>query len=412
MHRICSILMLPVITMLLAACFVSNTYAEDRWPPRHEIDQKVAAEALAACRQTWSSADEWRERAERIRGHLREVLGIDPAEPRPPVTATIHSRREQDGYAVSNIVLQTAPGLYVAANLYEPLDREGPRPAVLCPHGHFRGRGDNPEGRFQHDYQRLCATLARMGAVVLTWDMMGWGETTYLPHAVAETTILQTWNSIRAVDFISALPGVDASCIAMTGSSGGGTQTFLASSLDDRIAAAIPVVMVSAHWFGGCPCESGLPVHAGGDLKTNNVEITACIAPRALLLISCGGDWTCNTPLVEYPYIHSVYEALGAPDACGVTHLSEEQHDYGPSKRNAAYRFLARRLELDLSVVLGADGALDESPVTILPRSSLQAIDEEHPLPAETPLPPARRGGRHRYRGYTHGCTPGRSPFP
>jgi hypothetical protein len=179
------------------------------------------------------------------------------------------------------------------------------------------------------------------------------------------------------------MPNVDADRIAMTGNSGGGTQTFYASALDDRVSAAIPVVMVSAHWFGGCPCESGLPVHSGPGLKTNSVEITACIAPRPLLLISCGGDWTCNTPLVEFPYIHQVYEALGAPDACGVTHLSEEQHDYGPSKRNAAYRFLARHLKLDISAALGADGAFDESAVTVLPRSDLQAIDESHPLPAD-----------------------------
>lgn len=378
-----SFVALLFMAVCLAAAAGPADEMSDRWPPRHEIDESRAAEALAACGQTWSDADGWRARAEVIRGHLRTVLGLEPANPRPPATATAHGRRELDGYVVSNLLLRTAPGLYVAANLYEPMGYEGPRPAVLCPHGHFRGRGENPEGRFQHDYQRLCATLARMGAVVLTWDMVGWGETTYLPHAVPQTTILQTWNSIRAIDCVSALPAVDRERIAMTGSSGGGTQTFLACCLDDRVAAAVPVVMVSAHWFGGCPCESGLPIHAGPTHRTSNVEITACIAPRPLLLVSCGGDWTRNTPLVEYPYLRSVYEVLGAADACAMTHLSEEGHDYGPSKRSATYRFLARHLGLDLAVVTGTDGGVDESPVTILPRSDLCALTDNQPLPAD-----------------------------
>ncbi|UCD76665.1 MAG: acetylxylan esterase [Phycisphaerales bacterium] len=372
-----------VLALLSVTLIGPRAVSDDRWPPRHEIDETLAAEALQACGETWSDGDGWRERAGLIRTHLREVLNLDLDEPRPPVTATLHHRREFDDYAVSNVLLETAEGVYVAANFYEPLGREGPYPSVLCPHGHFRGRDDNPEGRFQHDYQRLCATLARMGAVVLAWDMVGWGETTYLPHGVPDTTILQTWNSIRAVDYVSGLPDVDETRIAMTGYSGGGTQTFLAACLDERVAAAAPVVMVSAHWFGGCPCESGLPVHAGPNHRTNNVEITACIAPRPLLLVSCGEDWTRNTPLVEYPYIRSVYEALGAADSCTMTHLSEEGHDYGPSKRAAACRFLARRLGLDLEAVLTADRAIDDAPVHILKRSELQAIDEAHPLPAD-----------------------------
>ena len=225
-------LLIALLSVTVVAPASPRQDTADRWPPHHEIDEQMAAEALAACGETWSGAGGWRARAEMIRGHLRAVLGLDPARTRPPVKAIARGQREMDGYVVSNLLLETAPGLYVAANLYEPTEREGPFPGVLCPHGHFRGRGDNPEGRFQHDYQRLCATLARMGAVVLTWDMVGWGETMYLPHAVPETTIVQTWNSIRAIDYVSALPGVDPERIAMTGSSGGGTQTFLASCLD------------------------------------------------------------------------------------------------------------------------------------------------------------------------------------
>jgi dienelactone hydrolase len=374
------------VIAMLAALAVGATCVgdDDRWPPRHEIDETVAAEALAEFRATWTDAESWRARAATIRGHIIDVLGIDPAAPRPAVPVQVRGRVEHDGYAVSNIRLETAPGLYVAGNLYEPLGRTGPFPAVLCAHGHVQPWGDHPGGRFHQEYQYLAATIARMGAVAITWDMVGWGETTWLPHHVPETTILQTWNSIRLVDFMQARPDVDPKRIAMTGASGGGTQTFLAACLDERIAVAAPVVMVSAHWFGGCPCESGLPIHAGPTHRTNNVEITACAAPRPLMLVSCGGDWTSNTPTVEAPYIGQVYKTFGVDTGMFVyAHIEDEGHDFGSSKRAAVDWFLARHLDLNVADVYDEDNAIDERPVHVLPPAALRVYDDEHPRPAD-----------------------------
>jgi hypothetical protein len=296
-------------------------------------------------------------------------------------------QRTLDGYAVSNVRFETMPGLFVHANVYEPAASEGLRPLVLRSHGHFRGTDTDPEGRFQGDVQRLAGLLARGGAVVITWDMMGWGESHQVTHRRPETTALQTFNSMRLLDAALEHLDVDPDRVAMTGSSGGGTQTFLATALDPRIHVCAPVVMVSAHFFGGCDCESGLPIHDvpadawGKRLRTSNVEFAALAAPRPQLLVSVGGDWTRNTPQVEYPYLRDVYRAMGAPEAVSNAHFADEQHDYGPSKRRAVVAFLADALGLDRAAMLGPDGLLLEDPLTVLDRSQLTATTASHPLP-------------------------------
>lgn len=293
----------------------------------------------------------------------------------------MHSTVDLDGYRRSNVSFESFPGLFVAGNLYEPLGRKGTFPVVACPHGH-RGRSDDDaEGRMHSSYQTLCATLARTGAIVITWDMVGWAESSQMQHGVQMSGAIQTWNTMRAIDAALTRPGADPTRVGCTGSSGGGTQTFLGTLADERIVACAPVVMVSAHWFGGCGCESGLPIHEGPGFRTNNVELAACAAPRPQLLVSVGGDWTRNTPDVELPYLRDVYSALGAAGEVHNVHLDDEQHDYGPSKRAPVVRFLARELGLDLACVTRPDGTIDESFVRLAKRADLLAFTDEHPLP-------------------------------
>lgn len=221
-----------------------------------------------------------------------------------------------------------------------------------------------------------------MGSVVLAYDMVGWGESGQLPHSAEGVLGLQLWNSIRAVDFVAELPGVDASRIGMTGFSGGATQTLLAAAVDDRIAASALVAQLSAHFFGGCSCERGIRVDGHPSAPTSNVEIAAAAAPRPQLLVSTGWDWSRNTPTVEYPFLSNVYAAYGARDRIENLHLPDEGHDYGATKRAAVYRFLAARQGLDLAALVGPDGGLVEDTSAVCERSSLCVFDAAHPLPA------------------------------
>lgn len=338
-----------------------------------EEEGRAALKKFAA---TYNDQASWEKRAERIRKGILEGSKIMALPKNTLLKPLIHSRRNYDGYTVENVAFESLPGFFVTGNLYRPAQKQPSYAAILSPHGH----GQDP--RFGESVQKRCATLARMGAIVFAYDMVGMGDADQCSHKHPQALTLQTQNSIRAIDFLLTLPGVDPKRIGITGESGGGTQTFLLTALDKRIAVSVPVVMVSAYFFGGCTCESGMPIHKSADHQTSNVEIAALAAPRPMLLVSDGKDWTKNTPNDEYPYIRNVYRLYGKEGQVENIHLPEEGHDYGISKRKAMYPFMARQLKLDLKKVTDAKGEINESFVKVEERPVLEVFNQQHPRPA------------------------------
>ena len=326
----------------------------------------------------WDDRESWEARASQIRQGIIDGMQLDKMpEISGQFNAIIRDRKAMDGYLVENIAIQSFPGFYVTGNLYLPVMEREKYAAILSPHGHLQNK------RFTHYVQKRGATLARMGAIVFAYDMVGYGECDQVNHRMPIALLLQTWNSKRVLEYLLSRPDVDPERIGMTGGSGGGTQTFALTAIDDRITASAPVVQVSAHFFGGCVCESGMPVHKSKNHQTNNVEIAALCAPRPLLLVSNGNDWTRNTPRVEYPYIQKVYALYDAEHKAENVHLPLEKHDYGFSKRAAAYNFFSHHLGLNSRNVPYDDG-YDESFVTVLPAELLKIFTDENPRPANS----------------------------
>jgi dienelactone hydrolase len=351
--------------------------------------EEEAKVQLARFAETYSSLSEWQDRARTIRREILRGTGLWPLPKKCALNPIVYSKRQHNGYTVENVAIESLPGVFVTGSLYRPIGLSGPRPAVLCPHGHWSKPEDY--GRFRPNMQKRCATLARMGAIVLSYDMVGYGDWANAgwEHRRPDALKMQLWNSIRLLDFLSARADVDPTRIAITGASGGGTQTFLLTAVDERIAVSIPTVMVSAHFFGGCICESGMPIHKSKRHETNNTDIAAAAAPRPQLLISNGKDWTKNVPLVEYPYIRDVYHLYGAEANVANLHLPNEGHDYGWSKRIGTYKFLAKHLGLSLANVIDDQGRIDETPVVVEKTEDLYVFGTGHPRPAHAVAPDA-----------------------
>jgi uncharacterized protein len=314
-------------------------------------------------------ATAWAKRRIELREGFLKGAGLWPLPKQGPRSVVRHSLRTHDGYTVENVAIETLPGFYCTGNLYRPLAARRPGPGVLCPHGHFK-----PLGRFRPEHQIRCAHLARMGANVFSYSMVGWQDSQQTTHDDPLVLALQTWNSLKALDFLASLDGVDSERIGITGASGGGTQTLYLAFLDDRIKASIPVVILYP-WAapeGCCRCEGGLPIMK--ETATNCIEVAASVAPRAQLIISVGGDPTKDFPEVCFPFIRRAYAAQGAIDRIESVHLPMEKHDYGPSKRAAAYRFLSRHLGMRLLPE-------DVTRIAVEEPSQMEVFNAAHPMP-------------------------------
>lgn len=326
----------------------------------------------------WNDLDSWEKRAAVIKRGIIEGMKLNQM---PDIHGNFHelitNTREFDGYIVENIRIESFPGFYITGNLYRPVTKSGKCAAVLSPHGHLKDK------RLKEDVQYRCAVLARMGAIVLAYDMVGHGDSHQVDaHNMPVSMLLQTWNSRRVLEYLLSRTDVDSKRIGITGGSGGATQTFLLTAIDDRITASVPCVQVSAHFFGGCVCESGMPIHKSKNHQTNNVEIAALCAPRPMLIISDGNDYTRNTPRIEYPYIQMVYSLYNAEHKVENVHFPLEKHDYGYSKRAAMYNFFAYHLKLNTNKVLWTP-SINEDFVTILPPDQLRVYTKDHPVPSD-----------------------------
>jgi len=339
-----------------------------------------ASAFLTEMRGKYTSSREWKKRAKQIRQQILKGSNLIDFPPKTDMNPLFGEKRIYDGYSVQNIAFESMPGVFVTGSLYTPTNSTGKIPGILSTHGHWNDPDEY--GRYRPDAQKRCAVLARMGAMVFAYDMVGYGQLAEYGwiHKHPATLKLQLWNSIRSVDFLISM-GADPKRIGITGASGGATQAFLLTAIDKRIAVAAPVVQVSAHFFGGCVCESGMPIHNTSGFQTNNVEIAACAAPRPLLLISDGGDWTKNTPEIEYPHIKYIYDLLGKPELVSNVHLPDEQHGYDYNKRAAVYPFMAEFLGLDITRALNPDGTLKEEDIIIEETIELYCFDEMNPFP-------------------------------
>jgi dienelactone hydrolase len=334
-----------LLVAVIAACFAAQAQipaqdARNINPPN--TDTHFAPKAYA-------SLAEWQARKEFLRKQVLSAAGLMPLFPKSDLHPQIFGRIEHPDYSVEKVLLETLPGYYLGGNLYRPRRPAPPNgfPGVVSPHGHWAyGRLENTAIA---SVPARAITLARQGYVVFTYDMVGYNDTIQTPHDFGDKPVeqlwafgplgLQLWNSIRSVDFLQSLAGVDPNRIGVTGASGGATQTLLLSAVDDRIQFSAPANMVSFIMQGGSLCENAPNLR----LDTTNVEFAAMMAPRPMFMAAATGDWTRNMLTEEYPAVLAIYDLYGKGDDVEAT-LLDAPHNYNQANREAMYAFFGKHI--------------------------------------------------------------------
>jgi hypothetical protein len=369
-----------------------------------------------------TSREQWQDRAEQVRRQIQVATGLWPMPEKTPLNAVVYGAIDREGYTVEKVYFESYPGHFVTGSLYRPKGAKGKLPGVLCPYGHFPGGRFNvmpldlPDEtaptvkkqitagaeRFevsgQHPVQAYPVQLARMGCVAFQYDMEGYADCVQIPLEVAHSNNpqrpqmntphdwgffspqadlrlqsimgLQTYNSIRALDFLCQLPDVDPDRLAVTGASSGGTQTLLVCAIDPRPSVAVPAVMVSTGMQGGCTCENCELLR----LDTGNVEFAALFAPKPLCAIAAN-DWTKDLATKGGPELQQLYDLLGAHDNLQITPLLQFPHNFNYVSRGVMYGWMNKHLKLGLT-----EPVVEEDFVP-LSKEEMTVWDDKHPPP-------------------------------
>jgi dienelactone hydrolase len=356
--------------------------------------------------QEWRSAEADRE------GQLRDMLGLDPMPERTPLEATVTGTLDHAEFTVEKLHFQSIPGLYVTANLYVPKDVENPMPGIVYVCGHANRFEDGVSLGSKTAYQRHPAWFARHGYVALIIDTIQlheiegvhhgthnegrwwWWNRGYTPLGV------ETWNTMRALDYLETRPEVDADRLGVAGRSGGGIYSWTTLAVDDRVKAAVPTAgiadlesMVMDEVVGNhCDCMFHI-----NSRRWDLTEVAAMANPTPTLLVN--GD---HDPLFPLDGVHSVYHKTRQLYALSGTLgdwdrlIADAPHaDIFPI-RQGMYRWMHRHLKgEELTVVDTARAYFEPSELKVfdeIPGDQINTeIDERFVDVAETPSVPTDR---------------------
>ncbi len=296
------------------------------------------------------TVEKWEKRKKEIRAAFWKSIGGMPRK-KCPLDVRIQPGPRGDGWEVFNVIYQSRPDFWVAGNLYKPRGRKGPFPGVLRVIGH------SSSGKRGKGVYNMHVQLARKGYVSLAIDGLGQGERMICGRGFGEETptsnhyaqgsraflvganlaVYMVWDGIRGIDYLLSLPEVDASRIAVTGCSGGGTMSIYLGCLDERIGVVIPVSAGGSPHFGSnYDAEQNLYARYRDGFDFSGMF--ALCAPRPLKVIR-EVSGALDTPEPSAEAARRIYTLYGVPDRIEYQ-KTHHPHGYGQGHRRPAIAWL------------------------------------------------------------------------
>lgn len=320
------------------------------------------------------------ERGEKIRTMVAKNLKMDSflhCEMDPEITW----EKDCGEYNMKGVILQSRPGVYMTTNLYIPKNAAFPAPAILFVCGHANEAKGYPE------YQSVCISLVRNGFIVLAQDPISQGERpeyyingketvdrSVFSHsyaggqAIINGRPLASYflhDSVRALDYLYALPEVDKSRIGITGNSGGGTQTSLMMLYERRLAAAAPATFITAilpYMLTDAPQDDEQNVCGIGGMGFDHDDIFLAFYPRPSMILCVTQDFfPIEGTKLTAERVKKYYETGGYPDLFRIAE-DDTNHWYSPPLASAALDFFCKFLKGEKPAIPCHTKVLDVRP--------------------------------------------------
>jgi len=278
----------------------------------------------------------WQREARNV---LEKLLGL----PFKKVEANlrIEFEGETESFIEKRFVFTSEGNVDVLCHLLVPKSGHGPYPLIICLQGHSKGMHISlGRPKYPGDEQTIAGgdrdfaiQAVREGYAALTIEQRCFGERGGTPDGpncyqstmsallLGRTTIGErVWDVSRAIDVIEKyFPEIDSSRIGCMGNSGGGTITYYAACLDERIAIAMPSCAVCTYIdsigsIHHCSCN-----YIPGICKYFEMgDLGGLIAPRPLVVVAGKEDpiFPIEGVKKSFERIKELYRAAGVENNC------------------------------------------------------------------------------------------------
>jgi hypothetical protein len=155
------------------------------------------------------------------------------------------------------------------------------------------------------------------------------------------------WDDLRALEYLTQRPEVDAQRLGCVGLSVGGYRSFMLAALAPRIKAAVAV-----GWMTSFPKQVrrhvvntvGLTFHIAGLLRDLDLpDLSALVAPRAIMVINGSRDGLFHPDGVKdaFAKIQACYTKAGSPQRQNCR-MYDAPHEFNAQMQADAWEWLRK----------------------------------------------------------------------
>ncbi len=272
---------------------------------------------------------------------LKELLNM-PEKQTSPKAIIQHTDNSDERFDEIRFIFESEPGFFIPAHMLLPKNFSGKIPVVICLQGHSAGMHISMARNPYPDKTPLpvegdrdfCLQAVEMGYAAIAMEQRGFGELNFKQgannscHELSWQAVLMGRTLIGErifdisclIDAIGAgFDFIDMTKIGIMGNSGGGTSSYFAACIDERIKVTMPsssFCTFKAAWGSIYHCDCG---YVPGIIKYMEMpDMAIMIAPRPLVIVNGRYDDIQPFAAAEKAYetVKKIYACAGAPDNC------------------------------------------------------------------------------------------------